>query len=472
MSVKGSTIKALVKNPISLMNEGPTAIGMMSVIINAGGSLDTAVRDIAKNGPVNIRKIFRSVVYDADIRETPDIKTGLISALSSLSASSSVLRRSIHLVIAASESNDKNERARILKDASDLAISGLKEAGETYSSSLNTPCMMVFGLGIMVPMILMSILPMLSMGGIFGGSVIDPTLVTLVTLLGIPSIVVVVIISIKDRNPFVSADLDHIKVQDVWPLFTVLPILVIAVECGVDIGLSAVIAFSVAGLMMFVSTYGDNRKEVKRYRQEAHLKDSIFELGNRLISGDNYENALISAIGTRNECSEISESLKREMILCRGDNCSAIRMSVGRISMSMSDILCDISACAQKNIRDAGRLAISVGRQIQDQEVVRKGINNKLKSMVDMMTGTAVFFAPLVLGMSLSMMMPISEMVGGDLTDTRSILLVYVVELCVLMSFLTAYLSGNTGRKQIIWRISMMVPISLIVFHISSMISF
>jgi len=471
MPVKGST-KVILKNPTSLMNEGPTAIGMMSVVINAGGSLDTAVRDIAKNGPANIRKIFRSVVYDADIRETPDIKTGLISVLSSLPVSSSVLRRSIHLVIAASESSDKNERARILKDASDLAISGLKEAGETYSSSLNTPCMVVFGLGIMVPMILMSILPMLSMGGIFGGSVIDPALVTLVTLLGIPSIVVVVTISIKDRNPFVSVDPDRVKVRDVWPLFIVLPILVISIECGVDIGLSAVIAFSVAGLMMFASTYGENRKEVKRSRQEAHIKDSIFELGNRLISGDNYENALISAIGTRNECSEISESLKREMILCRGDNCSAIRMSVGKISTSMSDILCDISACAQKNIRDAGRLAISVGRQIQDQEVVRKGINNKLKSMVDMMTGTAVFFAPLVLGMSLSMMMPISDMVGGDLTDTRSILLAYVVELCVLMSFLTAYLSGNTGRKQIIWRIGMMVPISLIVFHISSMISF
>jgi hypothetical protein len=465
--------KKSVNNSKALMNEGPTVIGMMSVVIGGGGSLDTAIRDVVRGGPCHAQKLFRAITFDADTRVIPDIKTGVISLLASLPESLSAFRRSMYMVMAASESSDKNERARMLKDASDISLLGLREAGEAYSSSLNTPCMAVFGLGIMVPMVLMSILPMLSIGGMFGSSPVSSDMISAITLFGIPAVIVMVILSVRDRNPFMSSVSENLEFKYLVPFMIAVPIMLILVINTGRMDISIVVSFSVAGLIMFLLTYPDAKREKIRLKQEIYLKDSVFELGNNLISGNDFENALVSAINVRKECAPLVESVKREMMMCRGDNYAAIRTSVGRTSLFVSDLFCDICRCAQKDLRDAGRLAISVGRQLQDQETVRKSISNKLKSMVDMMTGTAMLFAPLVLGMSISMLKPLSDIVeSSNFGDTTVILLAYLIELCVLMSFLTAYLNGNPSSKEILRRIGMILPISLIVFYACTMITF
>ncbi len=455
-----------------LMNEGPMIIGTMSAVIEGGGSLDTAVRDVAKKGPVHARKMFEGIVFNADTRVIPDIKAGLTDMISTLPQDMSSFRRSMHMVIAASESGDQNERERMLNDASGISLSGLKDAGDKYGSSLNLPCMVVFGLGIMVPMVLMSILPMLNMGGMFGGSPVNPDMISIMTLVIIPSIIMLVAFSVKEKNPFISSIPNDTKPQHLVPFIMAVPLTVLLFIATSDICLSVMVSMSVSGVMTYILTYPESKVESERSKQELGIRDSMFELGNSLISGMNFENALSSAISVRKECRSLAESIKTEAAMSRGDVCSAIRMSVGEVSKHMSDIFCDIYGCAQKDIRDAGRLAISMGRQLQDQDAVHRCIGNKLKSMVDMMSGTAMVFAPLVLGMSVSMLKPLAEMTGGSGTeDVILILVAYLVELSVLISFMTSYLGGDSGRMSILRRVSMTVPVSMAVFAASTSIS-
>lgn len=61
-------------NPYKLMNEAPTVIGMMSVVLSSGGSFEMAVRDVSENGPVLMRTLFNDITMDADCREEPYIK--------------------------------------------------------------------------------------------------------------------------------------------------------------------------------------------------------------------------------------------------------------------------------------------------------------------------------------------------------------------------------------------------------------
>ncbi|MDR1690535.1 MAG: hypothetical protein LBR42_01655, partial [Candidatus Methanoplasma sp.] len=119
-----------IKNHNTLMNEAPTVVGMMSTVIEGGGSLDTAVRDIARNGPAISASLFRSVVVKADTRQIEDIKNGLSDMLSKLHTAVINYRRSVDMVAAASASSDPSERKRMLKDASDISLRGLKETGE------------------------------------------------------------------------------------------------------------------------------------------------------------------------------------------------------------------------------------------------------------------------------------------------------------------------------------------------------
>ncbi|WP_201013814.1 hypothetical protein [Candidatus Methanomethylophilus sp. 1R26] len=172
-----------------LLNEAPGVIGIMSTSISGGGSLDSAVRAVAEGGPPISRGIFRRVADLADTRVRPDMRASLISELSLLPDSASPYSMAVHMAVSASDARAEEEKERSLRDASEIALTGLKEAGKSFSASLNAPCMAVFALGIMVPMVLMCIVPMLGFGGLFGSSPIGIGQIAALTLVIVPSAV-------------------------------------------------------------------------------------------------------------------------------------------------------------------------------------------------------------------------------------------------------------------------------------------
>ena len=454
-----------IKNPNALMNEGPTAIGMMSTIIEGGGSLDSAVRDVAKNGPKNISLLLQGIVADADVRRMPDVRTGLADMLSRLPFSVTPLRRALHMAAVASESLDLVEKRRMLSNAADISLNGLREMGDSYSASLNMPCMTIFGLGIMVPMVLMTILPMLSMGDMFGTMPIGQDIVIMMTLVIIPSIILGVMLSLRDRNPFLTERARIGDARHAIPATIGMPVAFLVWSLTESVGITLVASVSASGVAMAASLMLHVKEARLVERQEQLLKDSVFELGNRLISGENFETAIVEAIGVRKECKGIVRDLSMELMLCRGDVHMALKRSIGPVSLSSAEIYCNIFSCSMKDTREAGRLAISIGRQLQDQDIVRKDIRNKLKGMVDMMVGTAAVFAPLVLGMSISMLEPLSRMSEGiDSSVTSLVLSVYLIELGILISILTTFLNGRGNLKDILFKIGSMLPISMLVF--------
>lgn len=456
-----------------MMSEGPTVVGMMAVAVESGGSLDTAVRDVASNGPINIARSFRDIVDRADVRAVTSIKDALSLEISSYPRYLTPLRRAIHMIIAASESSDGKERDRMLKDASQISVTGLKEAGEEYGSALSTPCMVVFALGIMVPMVLMSILPMLNIGGIFGSSTIGSLPITVMTLIGIPAVIISVTLSIREKNPFMTTSVDGKDVRALFPLLSSIPIGFVVWNITSDVVTSVVAGCCAGGALTFMLMFPEMNGNRLTSKRESMLKDAVFELGNRLISGENFEQASVSAVGAQKECIGLADSLSMELALCRGDGCRAIRYVIAPVSPRIAEIFCDVYRCSLKDLRDAGRLAIAVGRQLQDQDSARKVINNKLKSMVDMMSATAAVFAPLVLGMSVSMLGPLSELSEGiDMDGTAAVLSIYLAELCVLISYLTSNLRGTPGFGDVAYRAGMMLPVSLIIFSICMRFSF
>ncbi len=447
-----------------LIREVPAAVGMMSVVIESGGSLDSAVREVASKGPGKIGGVFSAIVHDADVRACPDIRSGLRSLTARLPKELAFFRRSVHMLMAASEMSSGPEKTRILKDAADISINGLRETGEAYGSSLSNPCMIIFSLGIMVPMILMSILPILQIGGMFGESMgLGPVVVT--TLVIVPACVLCVTLSIRGKDPFATEKGDR-EWKSISPLIASVPLALIGWNLTGNIVQTFVFATVPSCALTFAVLHPSQRREKKRSDMERFLKDSVFELGNRLVSGENFENAAAGALDTRSETSHIAEMFRKETVLCRGDERSAIISALGGISREAVEAYCEVYDASQRDVREAGRLAISIGRQMQDREAVDKGVSNKLKSVFDMMTATAAVFAPMVLGLSVAMLKPLSEISEtADLTGTSAVIAVYLAELCVMMAFLTAAHKGGCGVRNVAYRFSMMLPLSMAVFY-------
>ena len=464
--------KKLKCSPETLMNETPSVIGMMSVTLSSGGSFDSAIREIAKNGPRYISEIFRKIVLDADCKAVSDIKTAVIDTVSTFPKALAPFKRAMHIVVTAFDSADVKERAEMMKDAENIVLEGLKSIGESYSSSLNSPCMLIFGLGIMVPMILVSMLPMLSIGGMFSVPFIDSNVVTIIVLIAIPLIVGGVAVSIRGKNPFFKVEYSAEDLRHFLPLTAAIPVYLFCSNQGLSGEISISVSFIIAGLLTFAAISPSIRKEKERVKTEEALKDALFELGNRMSMGDNFENAVKKALSSRKDCSALSEKMERELTICRGDIESAVINVIGDISEEMADHYCDIYRASMRDIRNAGKLATSIAHQIQDQNAVRKNIENKLKSTMDMMTGTSAVFAPIILGMSIVMLGPITSITGGvffkDIGQTLSI---YLVELAALISLMCSNLMCRGRTVDVMARFSLMMPISLIIFMVCSVIS-
>ena len=452
-------------DPKRLMNEAPTAIGMMAVKMMSGGSFDSAVRDVAANGPNGVSKLFSTAVKNVDLRLSVGIKESVNDVMVTLHRDTAPFRRSVMMLSSASESKDEIERRRMIKDAETISLVGLREMSESYSSSLNSPCMLIFGLGVMVPMILMSVLPMLSIGGMFSVSMLDGSMISFITLVAVPGIVAVVVVSVIGNNPFMEKRNDKRGFVYALPMIVAFPVFTAAFFTFDDVPISILIAGISAGVAGFVSIYPIVLKEKKRTRTEEALDHMLFEIGNRLLSGENFETAMTISLRTLKDTAVVASVFERTLLLSKGDVLGTISSVLDPYSERCAGMYLRIYESSLKDPRESGRLAISLGHQVQDQVSVKKSIIGKLKSMMDMMTGTSAIFAPLIMGLNLVLLKPLSSVSGTAVSsDVTVVLMLYLIELALLISVLTAYLGSKGSIVNVVHRFSMILPVALIVF--------
>ena len=445
---------------------------MLTSSLESGGSLDTAIRSVALEGPVNSRRLFSDAVNSVDTKSHPGLREALTDVLEKLPEQAMGYRRSVGMCIAASESQDRTESSRILRDAADSALENVRLMGESYSSSLSFPCMAIFAIGIMVPMILMSLMPMLSIGGMFGADMISGETVILVTLALIPGGILAMCMWIRSRNPFREDHGRFIGWRTALPLLITIPLIIVHRMLGFDPDGMLLFSLAPAAIITLAYAWGDRKRSVETDRCVDSLMDSIMDMGNRMLSGENFETASIGSMESKVHCSEIGRRLGCELEMCRGDIGSAVRMAISPVSPEMASSIDDIRSCSVRDVEDAGRLAVTMGRQYQNRSVTMRVLETRLKSLTDMMFATAAVFAPMVLGLSVSMLEPLSSMAGySGLEGTSSVLEVYLVELCMLISLLTSSL-GRGGRfVDTLWRFCVMCPVSLLIFAICGQVS-
>ncbi|MCQ2079666.1 MAG: hypothetical protein MJZ38_06410 [archaeon] len=447
--------RELLSSP-RLLNETPDIIGKITTVLENGGSLDSAMRELAEEGPRISRTLFRRIVDDADTRVESDMSAALSRLLSEIPDCNSAYAMSVRMTMSAAGSKTPEERTRILKEASEIALNGLREAGKTFSSSLNTPCMVIFGLGMMVPMVLMSILPMMGMSGMFGGAAIDPGILTAITLVLIPAVVLSVVMSFRSRNPL------QVLGREGFPLgilaYVSVPVFALLLSQIIGDPLVCLCVSIVLGSFLCLSMGGrDSGADRKRRRMESRLQDAVFEIGNRLLTGQSFEDSVHDTLRARGDCAALADEFRNEITITRGDVRSAIGNVFGRFSAEIENALAGIHRASLKNLADAGRLAVALGRQMKDRESLKKNIRNELKSMTDTMFGTASVFAPLVLGLSISMLGPMKNLTGVvDDGSSPFILAIYLVELCAQNALLLGFIDGRGGGREVVRRFSLM----------------
>ena len=457
---------------VKLLNEGPEVIGAITAVLENGGSVDTAVREVSERGPPVSSKLFRDIVYDADLRVESDMFTAVSRVISSLPEECSSYGLALRMAMSAADISDRAERSRVLKDASDIILNGLRESGKTFASSLNAPCMAVFGLGIMIPMVLMSILPMMSLSGMLGSGSMDVRSVALVTLILIPSAIMMMVSGINRKNPVSCGGITGNPLL-ILPLFAAFPLFTVFYNLTGDTVNTLCFSVIGAGILTLIAGFPGYRAESRRAKTGREIECILIELGNRMVCGTPFESALCDSLLSRKSLSGIALAFRNEITVCRGEVDRALSNVFSPVSSVVAGAMCDIYRTSVRDLGDAGKLAISLGRQLNDRQLIRKNIRNELKGMTDTMFGTAAFFAPLVLGLSVSMLEPIKEMASGiSIGPTTSILSVYLCELSAIISLLLSFIEGKCDIGTVVRRFASISAVSLAVFVLTLNISF
>ena len=201
--VTSEPLRAYRAEQRSYLLDSPAVVGAMSMSMNRSPSLERAMEVGVRSGDGALQASLSSVVWKALTGEVQDLRRGISAWTANLDIRNEGLKRSIHLIIAAEEEPGKEGRDRLLDRANAMVLEGMKETCERYVGSLSFPVMLVFAFGVLAPVMLFSLIPLLGLGsGIPGtGGSLDISSLAVVLLVLVPTVTVLYVRALIGRNP-------------------------------------------------------------------------------------------------------------------------------------------------------------------------------------------------------------------------------------------------------------------------------
>lgn len=374
------------------------------------------------------------------------------------------------MVIASCESTEDGRR-RALDRANLAMVAGTKRRIEDYALSLSTPSMIMFSLGILLPLMVGSFLPMLSWNlwsldnpreGVSPSG--DQSVVEMAFLMNVlfPAIAAIVALSAISRHPLNvrgeggdrrwTGNLTGLGVALICSVASVVFVAVMLKEegRGPAILLAAVCPVSLWLIM-------DGRDASSPNKGVADLEDALFRTGSRMIDGENFEVSL-------NRAGQICESESSEMLRRLSFRTNAVGQDFdlaardegrGRRSRNLVEGLRVVRDAARKDEQSAGRLAMDLATYLRDLRELETTLKIRLRPTISMMKMTIYALAPIVLGVTYAIYLTLSSMVeGGSAHGVFApsfflVLGVFLAETNVVVSFFIWGIDGSGERKEL-----------------------
>lgn len=424
--------------------DAPAVIGAMGMSMSRASSLERAVEMGTRSGEGQLQKAVASVAWNSLTGESADLRGGLSAWTSGLDKMNEGLRRALHLIMAAEESEGEG-RERLLDRANSIALDGLKEACERYVGSLSFPVMLVFAFGVLAPVMLFSLIPLLGMENGLVGAELNIGMLALVLLVLVPAFTLGYIRSMMGRNPLAAPSKRWAIPNDRRALaFVSIPVALVIHAVSGSLTFSAL-----AGLLvLLIALIALGAPEEKGEQDtERSLVDALYRLGNAMLGGQDLERAFEEV--ARTEHGPFRDWGLRMMHATRTDRISlaeavrADRELASRLPVLHQNYLA-VMACAEEDHLGAGKLAVNLAQSNGDVMKAQAKVRENLRPVVDMMGTTSTLFAPAIIGLTGGIM----GLIGGGTAALTALASVYVVELAFIVNHFLGGLEAWGGRQR------------------------
>ncbi len=492
---------------LEAFGSAPEIVNYMVMSMELAPSIDRALLFAAENAEGPMASELKALVWKVQTREYATTEEALAAYARELEGLNEELRSAIYNILSASKESNPVVMRSSLRRASELVLTGTRQRVEEFAASLETPAMILFGLGILLPMIIGSLLPMISFGSFDFGldaaasqSLNDwlPAFAISVILMdiGFPAIAFFYSRSILSRRPgvhTVSLSSGMLDIKKRLPAGIAIALLFLPLSWaagtyflfwGIEWSISALVAISgialAAGIILGLGTRPENRiKELEKL--EDQMPDMLFQLGSRLTEGLAIEKALEEVADSMKDTeiekflSCLMEKLRRSRLgleeLMFSDEAGILTRHPSRKLRATMKLVVEASG---KNPEMAGSMLMSMSNHMRELANTNKDMQVKLRSTIDSMRNTALFFAPVIMGVTVGLYRLLSqtfgEMNAGQSIPEFHFIMVMGVYLLMTVAIIIAFCSGiENGRGKWQRDVAVALPVSAIIFSITSL---
>lgn len=369
------------------------------------------------------------------------------------------LKPAVRAMITASCEATEAGRRRALDRANDALVTGAKCRIEEYTISLSVPSMILFGIGILLPLMVGSFLPMLSWDiwstdsmhaqpSETGSSGILLQTVVLMNLL-FPAIALIVAFDAISKHPMARAfirsrSMGHTRLAvEICATFSCSLAGVVASLVLLDGPaeyVSCVLSASVPASLL-LTIHGSHALSRGDLDKREQLEDLLFSAGARMVDGENLEVALH---GSR------SDRYSQGPMRMAGEG---IRIPSGERQPSdewsnEERALEVVIEAASKDEVQAGILAMDLAGYVRDVAELEAVLKRRLRPTLSMMRLTTHALAPIMLGVTHTIYVSLASIGGGAGNLSPGELFVTLAAFLIEINAVVAYFAWGIGDRR------------------------
>lgn len=462
------------------LGDAPNLVGRVVLRMQVQPSLESAVRFAADTG---YSPLSRSLERHID-RSIGTPRTGLLSFADEWSDQFPALRRSAHLLAMAQDAPE-GERGRTLDRALSAMLNGTRNQMADFTSSIRSPTTALFAFGVMIPLALVALVPVIPIAGIG----VNVWMFVVVYNVILPLVLVSMGLWLLSRRPvaFPPPEVspghpdvpDRLWLRGAWGLAAGAVGFAATTVLGLG-SLAWVTAFGI-GLGVALAAIFKPILEVRNYVREVedHLTDALYLVGRQVAEGESVESAIeLAAERVPAETGEVfahAANLQRRLHLGVEEAFLGTYGALRDIPSPRARGTAVLLAIASDEGQPAGRAIVAMADHLEELEDVESEAKRQLMKVTDTLESTTAYFGPLVAGTTVGMAslmssdtLDLTEEAATFPTESISIVIgIYVVLLCFILTPLTIGLRNGLDRALIGYHVGYNLVTAMVLYVVT-----
>ncbi len=413
----------------------PEVVQYLAMSLRVTPSLSRAIAFAAAHVDEPLASSLRRILWRVQVRASTNHEEAFLDMAQEWGAACEGYKRALYAIRASLLERTPESMQAMLEKAVAGAHRSATQRMETFAARLAGPTFILFALGVVLPMVIGSMLPMAGIGGID----IGPEALALLLVGLFPAVTAAYATRILADRPGTlpppslgngslrRRNLAWGAIVGGFLLAPGLPPLDSMVAAGAASNLRLLpylwAPTGALATILLLQTTASRRMHAEVMRLEREFPDALFQLGSRIADGMALELALErtadSMRGT--EVARLFRRIHGRSRLTRDSLDSVLFGTTGILrghpSAAVRATMAAVVAAAGKDAVGAGRTITGIGEYLRDLLRMEHEIRTRLSQVVDTMRTTAMFFAPIVLGITTALY----GILGGVLQGVRGV---------------------------------------------------